>query len=112
MARRSYEKCIEVYGKLVLGVEKYGSHMNNSKKIMKTIPHILLIKYNLGESFRNLEEYTHTDNIFSEILFQFDLKNDELLENYTVLLSIAEYFISRKLMDLALKALIKISEVA
>jgi tetratricopeptide (TPR) repeat protein len=79
MVCRSFSKAVVVYNKLIRGVQEFNEKYS-TQKLMRTIPHILLIKYNLAESYRNLEKYEYADEIFMDILYKYSMSNEEHLE--------------------------------
>ena len=84
MVCRAFNKAIVVYNKLIRGIQNY-NETHNTTKLIKTIPHILLIKYNLGESYRNLDKFEQTDEIFTDVLYKFSMQNEEHLEYITTI---------------------------
>ena len=79
MVIRSYNKAIIVYNKLIKGIQAHGENQS-PHKLMKTIPHVLLIKYNLAECYRNLDRLDQTDELFTDVLLKYSMHNDEHLE--------------------------------
>jgi len=109
MSHKSFHKALDLYRKLIIGTDLYDK--TQDKKTLKgIIPNILLIKYNMGECYRSLQKLDESDDIFHEFVSFFDFKDDELLQNYPLLLTIAEYFIDRQRQELALEALKKVCE--
>ena len=79
MSVKSFKTAIWVYKKLVKGVETYWED-RSTQRAMRIIPHILLIKYNMGECFRNMDKLDEADEVFYEILDRFNIRDEEQLE--------------------------------
>ena len=79
MTVKSFKTAIWVYKKLVKGVEAYWED-RSTQRAMRIIPHILLIKYNMGECLRNMDKLDEADEVFYEILDRFNIRDEEQLE--------------------------------
>lgn len=79
MSTKQFRHAFEVYKKLVKGVESYclAFERENLKGI---IPHILLIKYNMGECLSSLERREEADIVFHEVATKFNIQDQEQLE--------------------------------
>jgi len=79
MLTKSYDRALKIYNKLLKGT-------NNCKKdqkvqqLIRIIPHTLLIKYNMGECYRNIGKSNETDELFFDVVRNFNFYDQELLE--------------------------------
>ena len=82
MLTRNYDIACKVYTRLIKGIEAYCKRYN-VKDLRGVVPHILMVKYNLAECYRNLERFEQIDALFYEVVNKFNMNEEEHLEYKT-----------------------------
>ena len=87
MSTKQFRHALDAYKKLIKGVESY-CLVYERENLKGIIPHILLIKYNMGECLRSLERREEADIVFHEVATKFNTQDQEQLEYILTIKSI------------------------